>query len=153
MNFDVKFSSTNANAEIKTENADLNLNFTENSQNIELTEIENNIEEKLSFQNEEKIPVGFGETTVVYQNGTFEHDKLKNRDYENQHPIKSITGLSKELESVIKEENIGSNLSLDENKKLNVLTTNNAEEDNTKPLTSAGAFTILGNIDVLLKTI
>ena len=75
MNFDVKFSSTNANAEIKTENADLNLNFTENSQNIELTEIENNIEEKLSFQNEEKIPVGFGETTVVYQNGTFEHDK------------------------------------------------------------------------------
>lgn len=36
---------------------------------------------------------------------------------------------------------------------ISVLTTNNAEEDNTRPITSAGVNTIVGNIDVLLKLI
>ena len=48
---------------------------------------------------------------------------------------------------------VGDNLSITPDGVLSVMTTNNAEIDNTKPITSAGAFTIIGNIDVLLKTI
>lgn len=48
---------------------------------------------------------------------------------------------------------VGRNLSITEDGVLSVLTTNNAEMDNTLPITSAGAHVILGNIDSLLKTI
>ena len=48
---------------------------------------------------------------------------------------------------------VGDNLSITPDGVLSVMTTNNAERDNTKPITSAGTFTIIGNIDVLLKTI
>ena len=37
--------------------------------------------------------------------------------------------------------------------KISVLTTNDAVENNTRPITSAGVHTIVGNIDVLLETI
>lgn len=37
--------------------------------------------------------------------------------------------------------------------KLNVVTTNDAESDNTLPITSAGVYTVVGNINALLKTI
>lgn len=36
---------------------------------------------------------------------------------------------------------------------LNVVTTNDAESDNTLPITSAGVYTVIGNINALLKTI
>lgn len=44
-------------------------------------------------------------------------------------------------------------LTLDENHVLRVNTTNNTEEDNTLPITSAGVFTQVGNINALLETI
>lgn len=40
-----------------------------------------------------------------------------------------------------------------ENNILKVFTTNNAEGDNTKPITSAGVHTIVGNINALLELI
>lgn len=50
--------------------------------------------------------------------------------------------------------NIGSGLKLDSiTNTLSVDTTNNVEQDNTKPITSAGVYTVVGNIDELLKTI
>ena len=46
----------------------------------------------------------------------------------------------------------GENIEIKDNV-ISVLTTNNAEEDNTRPITSAGVNTIVGNIDILLKII
>ena len=40
-----------------------------------------------------------------------------------------------------------------ENGILSVNTTNDMEQDNTLPITSAGVYTAVGNIEVLLKTI
>ena len=48
---------------------------------------------------------------------------------------------------------VGNNLSINEQGQISVETTNNAEEDNTKPMTSAGVYTQLGNINVLLQKI
>lgn len=42
---------------------------------------------------------------------------------------------------------------VDESGKLKIYTTNDAEQDNTKPITSAGVYTVVGNIDALLKVI
>lgn len=47
---------------------------------------------------------------------------------------------------------IGNGLKL-ENNILSVDTVDDAEQDNTLPITSAGVFSIVGNIDVLLATI
>lgn len=44
-------------------------------------------------------------------------------------------------------------LVLDTNNVLRVNTTNNTEEDNTLPITSAGVYTQVGNINALLQTI
>lgn len=50
--------------------------------------------------------------------------------------------------------NIGSGLKLDvESNTLSVDVANDAEEDNTRPITSAAVYTIAGNIEVLLGTI
>lgn len=38
--------------------------------------------------------------------GTTDHNKLKNRDAENQHPIKAITDLEKELSEKLEEEDL-----------------------------------------------
>lgn len=46
----------------------------------------------------------------------------------------------------------GDNIKI-ENGRISVITTNEAAVDNTKPITSAGVHTIVGNIDVLLETI
>ena len=56
---------------------------------------------------------------------------------------------TKESAGVIK---VGENLSIEEGV-LSVETTNNAEEDNTKPMTSAGVYIQLGNINELLEKI
>ena len=46
----------------------------------------------------------------------------------------------------------GDNIKI-ENNIISVITTNDAEQDNTTPMTSAGVYTQLGNINVLLGTI
>lgn len=47
----------------------------------------------------------------------------------------------------------GDNIEITSDGRINVLTTNEAEQDNTKPMTSAGVYTVVGNIEALLKTI
>lgn len=61
----------------------------------------------------------------------------------DQHATKTSTGVIM----------IGDNLSIDGQGKVSVETTNDAEQDNTKPITSAGVYTQLGNINVLLQKI
>ena len=46
----------------------------------------------------------------------------------------------------------GDNIKI-ENGAISVITTDDAEENNTKPITSAGVHVIVGNIDSLLQTI
>ena len=48
---------------------------------------------------------------------------------------------------------VGSGLSIAEDGTLSVDTANKAEKDNTKPITSAGVYTEIGNINALLATI
>lgn len=48
---------------------------------------------------------------------------------------------------------VGSNLEISADGTLSVTTTNQAEQDNTKPITSAGVHTQLGNIEVLLAAL
>jgi len=48
---------------------------------------------------------------------------------------------------------IGQGLKVNEKNELVVDTTNNVEQDNTKPITSAGVFTVVGNVEALLDTI
>lgn len=61
-------------------------------------------------------------------------------------------GIASEAD-VIRQSQIGKNLEIDGDGKLNVLTTDDANQDNTKPMTSKGVHTIVGNIDVLLGII
>lgn len=48
---------------------------------------------------------------------------------------------------------VGDNLGITGDGVLSVVTTDNVEQDNTRPMTSAGVYTTVGNIEVLLKTI
>lgn len=48
---------------------------------------------------------------------------------------------------------VGKNLAIDENGVLSVETTDGVSEDNTRPITSAGVYVVVGNIEALLKTI
>ena len=48
---------------------------------------------------------------------------------------------------------IGEGLKVNEQNQLIVDTTNDVEQDNTKPITSAGVFTVVGNVEALLGTI
>ena len=48
---------------------------------------------------------------------------------------------------------VGNNLAITEDGTLSVNTTNQMEQDNTLPITSAGVYATVGNIEVLLKTI
>lgn len=48
---------------------------------------------------------------------------------------------------------VGSNLAITENGTLSVSTTSQMEQDNTLPITSAGVYATVGNIEALLKTI
>ena len=48
---------------------------------------------------------------------------------------------------------VGENLTIDENGRLSVETTDGVSEDNTRPITSAGVYVVVGNIEALLKTI
>ncbi len=48
---------------------------------------------------------------------------------------------------------VGKNLSISEDGVLSVITTDTAQQDNTKPITSAGVYTLAGNIEVLLAAL
>lgn len=48
---------------------------------------------------------------------------------------------------------VGDNLSISEDGVLSVVTTDTAQQDNTKPMTSAGVYTLAGNIEVLLAAL
>lgn len=48
---------------------------------------------------------------------------------------------------------VGDNLSITQAGRLSVLTAPDAEEDNTRPITSAAVYTEIGNINALLATI
>lgn len=48
---------------------------------------------------------------------------------------------------------VGDNLKISEDGVLSVDTTDTAKQDNTKPMTSAGVYTLAGNIEVLLATL
>lgn len=48
---------------------------------------------------------------------------------------------------------VGENLLITEEGVLSVDTANDAEQDNTRPITAAAVYTEIGNIDVLLSTI
>ena len=56
-------------------------------------------------------------------------------------------------ESTLGAVKVGNNLQITEDGTLSVNTTNQMEQDNTLPITSAGVYTTVGNIEVLLKTI
>ena len=48
---------------------------------------------------------------------------------------------------------VGNNLEITKDGVLSVTTTNDAEKDNTKPITSAGVYTQVGNIEILLAAL
>lgn len=79
-------------------------------------------------------------------------------DYESLNNIPRINGTKVVGNKALSEFGIQATLEAGDNveivdNKISVLTTNEAIEDNTTPITSAGVYTQLGNISVLLETI
>lgn len=70
-------------------------------------------------------------------------------EYIAQNPI-TIKTASEESPGIVA---VGANLKISETGALSVDTTDVAEEDNTKPITSSGVNTIVGNIGAILETI
>lgn len=77
-------------------------------------------------------------------------------------PYEEIATLEQESQEIVTLENAGSGTGIAykagdnikiENNVISVITTNNVEQNNTKPITSAGVYTTVGNINELLKTI
>lgn len=94
--------------------------------------------------------------------GTTDYEKLKNKPQINGieligNQMSEDLGLQSKNKYATSEEagtiKIGSNLSIDDDGVLSVQTTDNAEQDNTKPMTSAGVYVQLGNINILLESI
>lgn len=90
--------------------------------------------------------------------GSLDHDDLINRDKENQHPISAITNLQQELDNKANSDSIlfssiDTNTLKIENNILSINVTDDAEADNTRPITSSGVNTIVGNINILLSKI
>lgn len=95
----------------------------------------------------------FGDVVVQSgEGGTKRHSRLTERELPDQHPMSAITGLADALK------NAGTKFTTDETLTLkdgvlSVNTTNDMEQDNTLPITSAGVYATVGNIEALLKTI
>lgn len=70
---------------------------------------------------------------------------IQNVNMKNSHEIKVVS-----LDGVIYK--AGDNISIEDDV-ISVITTNEVESDNTRPITSAGVDTVVGNINVLLETI
>lgn len=89
------------------------------------------------------------------------HTPIKGVDYFTEEDINEVAERAYELvqtggvdtRNFIKVSQVGKNLEIDEDGKLNVVTTDKAEVDNTKPITSSAVNVIVGNIDALLGTI
>lgn len=70
---------------------------------------------------------------------------------ESQLPVSEGMGFAtRDTAGIIK---VGENLSISEDGVLSVVTTDTAQQDNTKPITSAGVYTLAGNIEVLLAAL
>lgn len=84
-------------------------------------------------------------------------------DYLAQNPVKipvqSVNGQTGAVEltaddvGAISKLSIGNGLKFNTDGKLSVDTADTAEQDNTRPITSAAVYTEIGNIDAILKTI
>lgn len=137
--------------EFNAQNEKITSKFSESNTNLPIVVSEANDEFELDF----------GETAVVEVGGTTRHEALSGRDSKNQHPISAISGLQEALDKasnidtsqLITKSQIGKNLEIDDVGKVNVVTTNNAEQDNTKPITASAVYAIVGNIDALLEII
>ena len=81
--------------------------------------------------------------------GTTDYEELDNLPRING--IK-VTGNKTSADYGIQTLEAGNNVEIVDNK-ISVLTTDEAQEDNTKPMTSSGVYTQLGNIAILLETI
>ena len=70
---------------------------------------------------------------------------------ESQLPVSEGMGFAtRDTAGIIK---VGENLTISEDGVLSVVTTDTAQQDNTKPMTSAGVYTLAGNIEVLLAAL
>lgn len=81
--------------------------------------------------------------------GTTDYEELENLPRING--VK-VTGNKTSADYGIQSLEAGNNVEIVDNK-ISVLTTDEAQEDNTKPMTSSGVYTQLGNIAILLETI
>lgn len=78
-------------------------------------------------------------------------DPDKNEYVESQLPVlEGMDFASPDRAGIIK---VGENLAISEDGVLSVITTDTAQQDNTKPITSAGVYTLAGNIEVLLAAL
>lgn len=78
-------------------------------------------------------------------------DPDKDEYVESQLPVSDgMDFASPDRAGIIK---VGENLAISEDGVLSVITTDTAQKDNTKPMTSAGVYTLAGNIEVLLAAL
>ena len=93
---------------------------------------------------------------IDYLESIQDPDAIKNavEDYLEQNPPSGgITEIPIATHDTIGGIKIGDNLRISDDGVLSVNTTNDMEQDNTLPITSAGVFATVGNIEALLKTI
>lgn len=78
-------------------------------------------------------------------------DPDKNEYVESRLPVsEGMDFASPDRAGIIK---VGENLAISDDGVLSVITTDTAQQDNTKPITSAGVYTLAGNIEVLLAAL
>lgn len=78
-------------------------------------------------------------------------DADKDEYVESQLPVsEGMDFATRDTAGIIK---VGENLAISEDGVLSVVTTDTAQQDNTKPMTSAGVYTLAGNIEVLLAAL
>ena len=108
---------------------------------------------KANIREVPKMTASFGDVVVQSgEGGTTRHSRLTDRELPDQHPMSAITGLEDALKNAGTKFTTGETLTLKDGV-LSVNTTNDMEQDNTLPITSAGVFATVGNIEALLKTI
>lgn len=111
--------------------------------------------EELKTEDKSSVVAAINE---IYTNGggeqsTIDHSELINRELNDQHPINAIQGLSDALQNKLDKNNLGDNLEITDEGKLQVKMAAKMEKDNTLPISSAEVFTQVGNINALLHTI
>lgn len=108
---------------------------------------------KANIRETPKMTAYFGDIVVQSgEGGTTRHSRLTERELPDQHPMSAITGLKDALKNAGTKFTTDKTLTLKDGV-LSVNTTNDMEQDNTLPITSAGVFATVGNIEALLKTI